>query len=105
MKNFKPGQKVVFSERECKLGNKDGSEPEEGQIVTIKCKCDTYNDGWNIIEFPTSSNGKPQSFIEHVLFPIEEQDTFAEKALKDAYIEHLEEENKELKRELQKEPA
>lgn len=70
MKNFKPGQKVVFKWIDCV--NPDFNYPKDNETITIKGRSIKYSNCWYIEEYPTGKFGVRQSFTECCLFPLEE---------------------------------
>lgn len=74
MKNFKPGQKVVFTTENLKedFGHCDTAIlPKEKEVVTIESI--NENPVWIILkEYPKTTNGYIQFIHEMVLFPLEE---------------------------------
>lgn len=75
MKNFKPGQKVVFTTEKLKgefAHHDTAMSPNEKEIVTIE-KCLGFEGVWyQLKEYPKTTNGLMQAFHELVLFPVEE---------------------------------
>lgn len=73
MKNFKPGQQVVFKTEFVPYLeiNDVGNYPKENEIVTIRGA--GLTEGWWILEeYPVSKRDIPQQMHEIVLFPLED---------------------------------
>lgn len=77
MKNFKPGQKVVFSTKDVPAASVIATAldtnlicPKEGEMVTV---AGSVCEGKYILaEYPRSRRGQVQNFTEKVLFPLDE---------------------------------
>lgn len=73
MKNFKPGQEVVYREV---FHNPDYPSdfitPKDNEIITIDsyCGCFYNREHWFICEYPTDKIGRKQVFYEENLHPI-----------------------------------
>jgi len=73
MKNFKPGQSVVFKTEFLPYFelNEVGNYPKENEIVTIR-KAGTSEGWWILEEYPVSKRDITQQLHEMVLYPLEQ---------------------------------
>lgn len=79
MKNFTPGQKVVFSLERLRMPREIYQSlqpwlkmPEEGEVLTVCCAhCDRPG-FWILFEKPVSYRGTMQAISDLVLFPVDE---------------------------------
>lgn len=78
-KNFKPGQKVVFSTARLRISRDEYQKyhykfnlPQENEIVTVVKQSPQKPNHWIVREYLMSACGTLQSLNDLVLFPVDE---------------------------------